>query len=154
MAKSSRVVVKAGQYCDTEWAMPYLVTDENGACGQNPDDDDAWWWNCHEKTGHNVNTRWYTGGKSDVYGDVDGQVLEQGKYVISFSCFNPWIGYPLVVFQTGGMGAFAFEQSNNRARLSENEEYSFTYEGYKHTIKRLPDTNYKEFEVWIAVDKS
>lgn len=152
MAKSSRVVLRAGKYCDTEWAMPVLTTDENSGCPENYDDE-AWWAMCHEKTGHNVNTRWYTGGHSNVYGDVDGQVLEQGKYVVSFSCFNPWIGYPLVVFQTGGMGAYAFSQSNNRARLSENEEYAVVYNGYKHIIKRLPDTNYKEFEVWIAVDK-
>lgn len=152
MAKASRVVLKPGQYCDTEWAQPWLVTDDNGACPLN-DDQETEWYTCHEKIGNNVNTRWWNGGKSDIYGDVDGQVLEQGKYVFSFSCFNPFIGYPLVVFNDGGMGAYSFSQSNNRARLSEGESFSYVSDGYKHTIKRLNDTDYKEFEVWIAHEK-
>ena len=152
MTKASRVVLKPGQYCDTDWAEPWLVTDENGACPVN-DDDETEWYTCHEKIGKNVNTRWWNGGKSDVYGDVDGQVLEQGKYVFSFSCFNPFIGYPLVVFNDGGMGAYAFSQSDNRARLSEGESFSYVSDGYKHTIKRLNDTDYKEFEVLIAHEK-
>lgn len=158
MTKATRVVLRAGKECSTEWAEPWLTTDDNGGC---PIDDDGSteWGLCHEKIGKNNNTRWYTGGSSDIYGDVDGQVLEQGKYCVSFSCFNPWLGYPLVVFNSGGMGAYAFQQSDHRARLSEGESYEYVSElfnsgiKYKHIIKRLDDTDYKEFEVWIAVEK-
>lgn len=152
MTKATRVVLKSGEFCDTEWAEPWLVTDENGACEVN-EDDETEWYSCHVKIGKNVNTRWWNGGHSDVYGDVDGQVLEQGKYWFSFSCFNPFIGYPLVVFNEGGMGAYSFSLRDTRARLSEGESYSFVFMGYKHTITRLNDTDYKEFEVLVAHEK-
>ena len=155
MTKACRLVLKAGQYCDTDWAEPWLITDDNGGC---PVDDDGSteWGLCHEKIGYNAHTRWWWSKRNDnVWGDVDGQVLEQGKYVVSFSVFNPSVGYPIALINDGGMGTYAFDNTPYESvRLSENEEYTWIVGNFKFTIKRLNDTDYKEFEFPVAVDKA
>jgi hypothetical protein len=154
MTKSCRLVLKAGQYCDTEWAQPWLITDNNGGC---PTDDDGntEWGLCHEKIGYNAHSRWWWSQRNqNVWGDVDGQVIEQGKYAVSFSVFNPSINFPVALINNGNMGTYAFDTTQyDHARLDENEQHTWTINGYKHTIKRLYDTECKEFEFWVAVDK-
>jgi hypothetical protein len=154
MTKACRLVLKAGNLCDTEWAEPWLVTVDNGACPTN-EDGSTEWYSCHEKIGYNASTRWWWSKRDDnVWGDVDGQVLEQGKYIVSFSVFNPSVGYPIALINDGGMGTAAFDETKyDSVRLDEGESHSWNVNGTIHTIKRLSDTDYKEFEFWVAVDK-
>lgn len=115
-----------------------------------------------ENSGDYMEMTYSNGGDSvwaDVYGTGD-RILDDGsfEYDIGFGVANFWIGYPQgVVGYTDDLNPNV--DGNDYHKFSENETYKWTLEysdavnpgkwSRTYTMQRLPDTDAKEFVLWI-----
>lgn len=105
----------------------------------------------------------YSNGDDNVWADVYGtgdRILDDGtyEYDIGFGVNNPWIGYPQgVVGYTDDFNPNV--DDNDYHKFSEGDIYKWTLyytDGINpgkwsrtYTMKRLADTDSKEFVLWI-----